>query len=88
MNGLTSLAAPGSSPKLALEQAIAAALPNSTIKVAAHNPGHFSISVVSQQFEGKTKLACQRLVYRAIASLMAGASPPVHAIDRMQTKAP
>jgi len=29
-----------------------------------------------------------QLVYGAIAPLMAGDAPPVHAIDRLQTKAP
>ena len=45
--------------------------------------GHFVIEVVSTQFEGKRILEQQRLVYSAIAHLMAGDTAPVHAVDRM-----
>ena len=50
--------------------------------------GHFTISVVSPVFEGKTMLASQRLVYGAIAHLMAGDRAPVHAVDSLKTRTP
>ncbi len=50
--------------------------------------GHFTIKVVSAQFEGLNTLKKQRLVYSAIKDLMAGDSAPVHAIDSMQTICP
>ncbi len=70
-----------------LHEAIVAALPGAEVEVRANQPGHFSLVVVSSEFQGKSKLACQRLVYRAIASLMQGPSAPVHAIDQLQTRA-
>ncbi len=50
--------------------------------------GHFDIRVVSKHFEGKNTLAKQRLVYQAIAPLMAGDQAPVHAVDRLETLTP
>ena len=47
--------------------------------------GHFEIRVASREFEGKSRVAQQRLVYRAIAHLMDGAAAPVHAVDRLET---
>ena len=68
-----------------LHSAISEALPGAEVTVEAHQPGHFSISVVSKEFSGKTRLASQRLVYGAIGHLMRGERAPVHAIDRLQT---
>jgi acid stress-induced BolA-like protein IbaG/YrbA len=48
--------------------------------------GHYTISVTSRAFEGKTMLASQRMVYSAIAHLMAGDRAPVHAVDTLKTK--
>ncbi len=50
--------------------------------------GHYTVSVVSRAFAGKNMLESQRMVYRAIAHLMAGASAPVHAIDHLSTSVP
>ncbi len=50
--------------------------------------GHYTVTVVSRKFVGKSTLEAQRLVYAAIAPLMSGAAAPVHAIDRMVTRAP
>lgn len=50
--------------------------------------GHFSIEVVSTEFEGKNMLQSQRLVYGAIAHLMAGNDAPVHAVDSLVTTTP
>lgn len=72
----------------ALEQAIAQAIPGAAVEVEATSPGHFTIAVASEVFSGKSLVQQQQLVYRAIAPLMAGDAPPVHAIDRLQTKAP
>ncbi len=69
-----------------LHDAIAAALPGAAIEVTPTSPGHFEITVTSQAFEGKPLVRQQQLVYAAIAPLMAGDAPPVHAIDRLRTK--
>lgn len=50
--------------------------------------GHYSISVVSPIFSGKSMLDNQRLIYSAIAHLMKGDSAPVHAVDSLKTRAP
>lgn len=70
-----------------LESAIRAALPEARIDVQALSPGHFEISVVDAGFEGLSKVKQQQRVYAAIAPLMEGDRAPVHAIDRMVTRA-
>ena len=50
--------------------------------------GHYTIDVVSPAFAGLSKLESQRLVYGAIAHLMAGDNAPVHAVDSMKTRTP
>ncbi len=69
-----------------LQEAISKAIPGAEIEVAATSPGHFTIHVASGVFAGKSLVQQQQLVYRAIAPLMAGDAPPVHAIDRLQTR--
>jgi stress-induced morphogen len=71
-----------------LHDAIAAKLPDAIVEVTIGSPGHYSLSVTSSAFEGQKPLAKQRLVYSAIAHLMAGDAAPVHAIDEMLTKLP
>jgi acid stress-induced BolA-like protein IbaG/YrbA len=68
-----------------LREAIAQALPGAEVRVNAGQPGHFSLSVRSRQFQNQSRLACQRLVYKAIAHLMSGERAPVHAIDQLET---
>ena len=50
--------------------------------------GHFIIDVVSTAFEGQGLLARQRSVLSAIAPLINGAAPPVHAVDKLTTNTP
>ena len=71
-----------------LHEAIAAKLPSAGIEVTVGSPGHYTLAVTSGEFEGKTPLAKQRLVYSAIAHLMAGDNAPVHAIDKLHTILP
>ena len=66
---------------------IQAAIPDAEVKVEGGG-GHFSIAVTSKAFAGKNLLGKQRLVYSAIAPLMAGANAPVHAVDRLETIIP
>ena len=54
----------------------------------ALSPGHFMIEVVDARFEGMTRVKQQQAVYASIKELMAGDQAPVHAIDRMITRAP
>lgn len=68
--------------------AIAAELPGAQVEVRPAGPGHFEVSVVADSFAGKSRLQQHQMVYRAIAPLMAGDAPPVHAIDRLETRTP
>jgi stress-induced morphogen len=70
-----------------MRRAIQEALPDAETEVLAASPGHFEIRVVSAAFAGKGPVDQQRLVYAAIRPFMSGESPPVHAIDRLQTRA-
>lgn len=71
-----------------LHDAIIAKLPGSTVEVTIGSPGHYSLEVTSAAFADQKPLAKQRMVYSAIAHLMAGDNAPVHAIDRLSTKLP
>jgi acid stress-induced BolA-like protein IbaG/YrbA len=68
-----------------IREAIAQALPGAEVKVSAGQPGHFSLSVRAAQFQNQNRVACQRLVLKAIAHLMSGERAPVHAIDQLET---
>jgi acid stress-induced BolA-like protein IbaG/YrbA len=69
----------------AIRGAIESKIPGASVEVSG-GAGHYTIGVRSQEFAGKTMLASQRLVYAAIAHLMAGDRPPVHAVDSLVTK--
>ena len=71
----------------ALTSAIETAIPGAQAQ-AAGGGGHFTLRVVSKEFEGKNTLAKQRMVLRAIAHLMKGDNAPVHAIDKLETVVP
>ena len=69
----------------AIREAIGAKIPNARVEVNGGG-GHYSIEVTSAEFSGNSMLASQRLVYGAIAHLMSGAQPPVHAVDKLTTR--
>jgi acid stress-induced BolA-like protein IbaG/YrbA len=71
----------------AVRQAIESQIPGSHATVTGGG-GHFSIEVVAAAFAGKGMLESQRLVYSAIAHLMKGDAPPVHAVDSLKTRTP
>lgn len=71
----------------AIRDAILAVLADATVDVAGGG-GHYTISVVSNAFAGKSMLESHRIVYGAIAHLMKGERAPVHAVDTLKTKAP
>ena len=70
-----------------IRQAVLSHLVDASVNVEGGG-GHYTIAVVSKAFAGKNMLDSQRLVYRAIAHLMAGDSAPVHAIDSLVTRVP
>ncbi len=71
-----------------LRECIERSLPGARVEVEAAGAGHFAVSVVSDAFAGKSRLAQQQMVYAAIAHLMKGDAAPVHAIDRLTTALP
>jgi len=71
----------------AIREAITGKIADANVEVTGGG-GHFSIVVVSTEFEGKNMLQSQRLVYGAITHLMAGDSAPVHAVDSLVTRTP
>jgi acid stress-induced BolA-like protein IbaG/YrbA len=71
----------------ALREAIEQQIHNSQATVEGGG-GHFSIEVTSPVFAGMSALGSQRLVYGAIAHLMRGDMPPVHAVDSLKTRTP
>ena len=77
----------GASTADALEQAIVRAVPDSKVEVVSSGGGHFSLHVRSPAFRDLSMLERHRMVYGAIASLMAGEAAPVHAIDTLKTTA-
>lgn len=78
----------GSPITVQIRDAIEQALPGAEVRVSAGSPGHFSLSVRSAQFQSQSRVACQRLVLKAIAPLMSGERAPVHAIDQLETLLP
>lgn len=82
------LSTPGEETAQQMRVAIAEAIPGAEIEVTPAGAGHFEILVRSDVFRGKSRVAQQQLVYGAIAPLMSGDTPPVHAIDRLQTLVP
>ena len=71
-----------------LRTSIEGALPGARVQVNAAGSGHFEIRVVSERFEGQSRVQQQQVVYAAIAHLMKGDVAPVHAIDRLVTDLP
>ena len=70
----------------AIRDAIGSKIPGAHVE-ASGGGGHYAIVVTSAEFAGKSMLASQRLVYGAIAHLMGGNQPAVHAVDSLITKA-
>ena len=62
-----------------IERRIRASLPDATVEVQDYTGGgdHFEATVVSDSFEGKSRVEQHQIVYAALGDLMAGA---VHAL--------
>jgi acid stress-induced BolA-like protein IbaG/YrbA len=86
--GSSSTGAGASGVSEQIRDAIIGSLPGAKVRVTPGSPGHFTIAVVAEEFRGKPRLACQRLVYKAITPLMAGERAPVHAVDSLETTPP
>lgn len=71
-----------------MRDAILEALPGSEVEVRPGGAGHFEIYVVSEVFRGQPRVRQHQSVYAAVAPFLAGDAPPVHAIDRLETRTP
>lgn len=71
----------------AITRAIQEKMPDAAVDVSGQG-GHYSIVVTSEAFRDKGMVDSQRLVYSAIAHLMAGDMAPVHAVDSLKTRVP
>lgn len=68
-----------------IRRAIEQAIPCSRAEVTPGvGPGHFNVTVRSSSFAGQAMVQAHRLVYSAIAHLMRGDRPLVHAIDLLR----
>jgi len=65
--------------KLRIEQAIS----NAQVEVTCGGDRHYTLTVISDSFEGLTLVKQHQLVYATIKDLMAGNDAPIHAIDSM-----
>jgi stress-induced morphogen len=70
----------------AIRDAVEGAIAGARCQASGGN-GHYSIVVTAPAFAGLGMLASQRLVYSAIAHLLKGDAPPIHAVDSLQTRA-
>jgi len=71
----------------AITSSIRERLPDAVVQVQGGG-GHYTISVVSTGFAGKSMLESQRLVLGAIKHLINGDRAPVHAVDSLVTRTP
>ena len=71
-----------------LRERIERELPGSRARVRAASAGHFEIEVECAAFAGKPRVRQHQMVYAAIAPLMSGDAPPVHAIDQLDCRIP
>ncbi len=72
----------------AIREAVLEKIPDAAVEVEQSRAGHFTLTVTAAVFATGSMLEQQRLVYGAIAHLMKGQMAPVHAIDRLVTRAP
>jgi acid stress-induced BolA-like protein IbaG/YrbA len=71
----------------AVTSAIKERMPDAAVVVGGGG-GHYTISVISTAFAGKSMLESQRLVLSAIKHLINGDRAPVHAVDSLTTRTP
>jgi stress-induced morphogen len=71
-----------------LRERIERELPGALARVRATGAGHFEIEVECAAFAGKPRVRQHQMVYAAIAPLMKGDAAPVHAVDKLDCRAP
>jgi stress-induced morphogen len=71
----------------AITEGVRSKIPDAVVTVSGGG-GHWKIEVVSPTFAGKSTLESHKLVLGSIKHLINGASPPIHAVDSLITRAP
>lgn len=69
-----------------IKQRIETGIPGTQAEVIEGGNGHYTLTVISETFEGLTQLKQHQLVYSTFADLMSGANAPIHAIDKMDLR--
>ena len=69
----------------AIRDGVVAKIPDAKVEVSGGG-GHYTITVISPVFEGKSPLESQRLVLGSIKHLINGDRAPVHAVDSLITR--
>ncbi|MCF6251826.1 MAG: BolA/IbaG family iron-sulfur metabolism protein [Methylococcaceae bacterium] len=66
-----------------IKQRIETTIPGAQVEVIQGGDRHYTLTVISNTFNGLSQVKQQQLVYSAITDLMAGDNAPIHAIDQM-----
>ena len=76
-------------PATQIERLIRDAFPGATVEIRdlAGDNNHFAATVVAEEFRGKNRVQQQRMVNRALKSILEGPNAPLHALA-LQTSAP
>jgi len=72
-----------------IEHLVREAFPGATVEVRdlAGDNNHFALTVIAEEFRGKNRVQQQRMVNKALESILTGANAPLHALA-LQTSAP
>jgi len=72
-----------------IERLIKEAFPSATVEIRdlAGDNNHFAATIVAEEFRGLNRVQQQRMVNKALASILDGADAPLHALA-LQTSAP
>ncbi|MEM8790080.1 MAG: BolA/IbaG family iron-sulfur metabolism protein [Pseudomonadota bacterium] len=72
-----------------IERLIKESFPGAQIEIVdtAGDQNHYAVSVVAEEFRGKNRVQQQRMVNKALESILHGPGAPLHAMA-LQTSAP
>lgn len=72
-----------------IERLLMESFPGARVEIAdtAGDRNHYAVSVVAEEFRGKNRVQQQRMVNKALESILHGPGAPLHAMA-LQTSAP
>ncbi|MEM6934002.1 MAG: BolA/IbaG family iron-sulfur metabolism protein [Pseudomonadota bacterium] len=76
-------------PASEIERLILETLPGARVEVVdtAGDQNHYAVNVIAEEFRGKNRVQQQRMVNKALESILHGPGAPLHAMA-LQTSAP